>query len=168
MNDNIVQIRRATPSGARSVQGTLALDLLPELDRPTFTPPARPHDVVPVAEEARRRLDAFAAAYLRAAVEVAIGNRPVAQMLRHTSEEVLEDLGRRAVVVRRAAGISEAHHGRSPAAVRPQVVSVRTSMVRPDAAEASAHVRYGLRSRAVAARFEVVRGRWQCTALEFA
>jgi hypothetical protein len=30
------------------------------------------------------------------------------------------------------------------------------------------HVRYGHRSRAVAARFELVRDRWQITALEFA
>ena len=40
-------------------------------------------------------------------------------------------------------------------------------MVRDDAVEASAHVRYGRRSRAVAARFEVVRDRWQCVALTF-
>jgi hypothetical protein len=38
-------------------------------------------------------------------------------------------------------------------------------LIRPDAVEASAHVRYGRRSRAVAARFEVVRDRWQCVAL---
>jgi hypothetical protein len=40
-------------------------------------------------------------------------------------------------------------------------------MVRVDAAEACAHVRYGRRSRALAARFEVVRGRWQCVTLQF-
>jgi hypothetical protein len=40
--------------------------------------------------------------------------------------------------------------------------------VRDDALEACVHVRYGRRSRAVAARFELVRGRWQCVALEFA
>jgi hypothetical protein len=45
------------------------------------------------------------------------------------------------------------------------VVGVRTALIRSDAVEASAHVRYGRRSRAVAARFEVVRDRWQCVAI---
>jgi hypothetical protein len=35
-------------------------------------------------------------------------------------------------------------------------------------AEVSLHVRYGQRSRAVAARFELIRDRWQISALEFA
>ena len=56
---------------------------------------------------------------------------------------------------------------RGPNPARPVVVGVRTALVRDDAVEASAHVRYGRRSRAVAARFEVVRERWQCVAIQF-
>ena len=52
--------------------------------------------------------------------------------------------------------------------VRPQVVAVHTCFVSADVAEVSAHVRYGRRSRAVAARFERRRDRWVCCALEFA
>ncbi len=165
MNDNVVRLPSARPT-QRSVQGTLALQLLPDLDRPAHVPPARPHDAVTVDEQARRRLDAFAAAYLRAAVEVAMGNRPAGQLLRHTSDKVMDDLRQRALALR---SVSARPHApwQPPSSVRPQVMSVRTSMVRADAAEASAHVRYGSRSRAIAARFEVVRGRWQCVVLQF-
>jgi hypothetical protein len=48
------------------------------------------------------------------------------------------------------------------------VLSVHTAFVSEDVIEASAHVKYGERSRAVASRFELRAGRWLCTALEFA
>jgi hypothetical protein len=48
------------------------------------------------------------------------------------------------------------------------VVGVRTCFVDDGIVEAGLHVRYGRRSRAVAARFERRAGRWVCTALEFA
>jgi hypothetical protein len=47
-------------------------------------------------------------------------------------------------------------------------VGVRTSFVTDSCAEVTLRVRYGPRSRAVAARFELLRDRWQITALEFA
>ena len=53
-------------------------------------------------------------------------------------------------------------------AVRPQLVAAHTSFVSECSAEVSLHVRYGERSRAVAARFDLIRGRWQVSALEFA
>ena len=52
--------------------------------------------------------------------------------------------------------------------VRPQVLRVHTCFVAGDAAEVSAHVRYGQRSRALAIRFELRGDRWLCVALEFA
>ena len=52
--------------------------------------------------------------------------------------------------------------------VRPKVVSVHSFFVTPAIVETSVHVRYGMRSRALAARFEASDGRWICTALEFA
>jgi len=150
-----------------SVQGSLALDLTPRVE------PPRPRlraatacDLVPAERLARERVDAFVLRCLQALAEIAAGDRPVSQVLRHCVPEVYADLGERARQVRSAAG-TPAGTGRGPHPARPVVRSVRTSLVRPDALEASAHVRYGLRSRAVAARFEVSRGRWQCVALEW-
>ena len=77
------------------------------------------------------------------------------------------DLARRAQLVARAAGRPPGQ-GRPQGAVRPQVVSVRTCFLARDVCEVSVRVRHGERYRAVAARFEQVRGRLQCTALEFA
>ncbi|PVG83110.1 hypothetical protein DDE18_07220 [Nocardioides gansuensis] len=138
-----------------SVQGALALDLGPRLDPPE---PPRP---------SRSRLDAWAHRYLQAVVEIACGDRPVTQVLRWTHPDVYADLARRAQLAARASGTTPGR-GRGPGAVRPQVVGVHTSLVCPDVLEACVRVRHGERSRAVAARFELVRDRWQCVALEFA
>ena len=150
-----------------SVQGSLALDLTPRLEppRPRLRA-ATAYDLVPAEHVARERVDAFVLRWLQAVAEIAAGDRPVTQLLRHCVPEVYADLGDRARQVAAAAGTPRgAGRGTHPA--RPVVRSVRTSLVRVDAVEASAHVRYGLRSRAVAARFEVVRDRWQCVALEW-
>lgn len=153
------------PAPMASVQGSLALDLTPR------TAPPRPrlrsahtNDLVAVERAARGRVDAFVGRYLQAVVEIAAGDRPVAQLLRHTVPEVYDDLAGRARTVT-AAGGQAPGHARVANPTRPVVVGVRTAMVRTDAVEASAHVRYGRRSRAVAARFEIVRDRWQCVAL---
>ncbi|MFC0224315.1 Rv3235 family protein [Nocardioides zeicaulis] len=153
----------AVPVG--SVQGALALDLTPRTapPRPRLRS-ARANDLVELERAARAHVDAFVGRYLQAAVEVAAGDRPVTQVLRHTVPEVYEELGERARLVAAAAGATDASV-RGPHPSRPVVLGVRTALIRPDAVEASAHVRYGRRSRAVAARFEVVRGRWQCVAL---
>lgn len=162
----------ALPSAAQqtpltSVQGSLALDLTPRVE------PPRPRlraatacDLVPAERLQRERVDAFVHRCLQALTEIAAGDRPVTQVLRHCVPDVYADLGTRAAQVRAAAG-SAPGAGRGHHLARPVVRSVRTSLVRVDALEASAHVRYGRRSRAVAARFEVVRGRWQCVALQW-
>ena len=150
-----------------SVQGALALDLTPR------TAPPRPRlrstrslDLVAVEKAARGQVDAFIGRYLQAVVEIAAGDRPVGQVLRHTVPEVYDDLGARARTVSAVAGPAPGQV-RGPNPARPVVVGVRTALIRSDAVEASAHVRYGRRSRAVAARFEIVRDRWQCVALSW-
>ena len=150
-----------------SVQGSLALDLTPRVEPPQpRLRAATACDLVPAERSQRERVDAFVFRCLQALAEIAAGDRPVTQVLRHCVPEVYADVDVRARQVRAAAGTrSGAGRGVHPA--RPVVRSVRTSLVRVDALEASAHVRYGLRSRAVAARFEVVRGRWQCVALQW-
>ena len=139
-----------------SYQGTLALDLEPSRDPGLHLVVASRHDEV---EQWARR-------FAQAAVEIVGGDRPASQLLRWTTGEVYADLHRRAVLVARAAGQRPGAGRLLP--VRPQVLSVHTAFVTESAAEASIHVRYGERSRAVAARFEQRRVRWLCTALDFA
>ena len=156
-----------TPASVASVQGSLALDLTPR------TAPPRPRlrstrmlDLVPVAAAERGQVDAFVGRYLQAVVEIAAGDRPVSQVLRHTMPEVYDDLAGRSRTIAATLGTAPGQV-RGPNPARPVVIGVRTAMVRGDAVEASAHVRYGRRSRAVAARFEVVRDRWQCVAISW-
>ena len=154
-----------------TVQGTLALDLAPRLDVPEPEVAGRPGgsallDVVPVDLVQRRRFEQHAARIGAAVVEIVGGDRPVSQLLRWTTPEVYQDLARRAHLVARAVG--RRPPGGGIQSVRPQLVAAHTSFVSERCAEVSLHVRYGDRSRAVAARFELIRDRWQVSALEFA
>ncbi|GAA1131702.1 Rv3235 family protein [Nocardioides aquiterrae] len=157
------------PAPVASVQGTLALDLQPRFDPPEQA--AYGHhpvaDVTPIEAPLRRGLEQWAGRYVQAAVEIVGGDRPVSQLLRWSSREVFEDLDRRAQLVARA-GRHQAGQGRVQP-VRPRVVGVHTCFLTRSRVEVSAHVRYGDRSRAVAARFVLTTdGKWRCTALEFA
>lgn len=156
-----------------SVQGTLALDLQPRQDPP---PPPRPSlrvadaplgaDLVAIADPLRRDLERWAGRYVQAVVEIVGGDRPVSQLLRWSSREVFENLDRRARLVARAG-----HHQPGTSRVqpvRPRVLGVHASFVSGRAAEVSAHVRYGERSRALALRFELHHQGWRCTAVDFA
>jgi hypothetical protein len=154
-----------------SVQGTLALDLSPRLAPPEL-PPTEPTrlravtDIVPMDPGHRGRLERWVHRFVQATVEIVGGDRPVSQLLRWSSGPVYADLHRRAVLVARAGGHQPGVGRVQP--VRPHVESVHTSLVSPMVAEASARVRYGARSRALALRFERRGERWLCTAMEFA
>lgn len=169
---NVVPIRPPVP--VAGVQGTLALDLQPRVEPPRPAPgPGRwSGDATPVDVRRRREVERWAHRFAQAAVEIVGGDRPATQLLRWTTGSVYADLQRRAVLVARAGGHQPAAGRVQP--VRPQVLSTRTCFVDRGVVEASAHVRYGERSRAVAARFELRRTRhdrtprWVCTALEFA
>jgi hypothetical protein len=152
-----------------SVQGTLALELGPPLDAPEPDVARRAGvgtDVVNVDLVRRRRFEQHAARIGAALVEIVGGDRPVSQVLRWTTPQVYQDLARRAHLVAAAAGRHPGTGGVQ--SVRPQLVGAHTSFVSETCAEVSLHVRYGRRSRAVAARFELIRDRWQVSALEFA
>ena len=160
---DVVLLRPRAPMA--SVQGSLALDLTPR------TAPPRPRlrstrtsDLVALELATREHVDAFVGRFLQAVVEIGAGDRPVSQVLRHAVPEVYDELTVRARAVAAVGSPSGQLRGPNPA--RPVVVGVRTALIRSDAVEASAHVRYGRRSRAVAARFEIVRDRWQCVALQ--
>lgn len=165
----IVALPAPTATPVMSVQGTLALDLGPRVEVP------EPHlqrrcgvgvDVVAVDLVRRRGFEQHAARIGAALVEIVGGDRPVSQVLRWTTPEVYRDLARRAHLVAAAAGKRPGAGGIQ--SVRPQLVGAHTSFVSETCAEVSLHVRYGRRSRAVAARFELIRDRWQVSALEFA
>lgn len=165
------RLHRSVP--LTSVQGALALEIEPRTDPPRIPPPTIPpvtaFDVVPVATATRDQLEGWARRYGQAVAEVATGDRPAAQVLRWSTPRVYEDLVRRALLITRAAGQPAPGLGRHRHTLaRPKVRGVRISFVAGHIVEASFHVRYGERSRAIAARFEVLDERWQCSALEFA
>lgn len=103
----------------------------------------------------------WAGRFLQAVVEVVSSDRPLSQLLRWTNERVYTDISlrkRRVTLIRRATGVKPG---------RQQVVSVHVATLSPSAAEVAARVACGGRSRAIAARLELVRGRWLCTAITF-
>lgn len=168
----VARINARRPVPVAEVQGTLALDLQPRREPPA-TPPADGEptggagaDVVPIERTQRRQLDAWVGRFGQAAVEIVGGDRPVTQLLRWTSAAVYAELERRAELVGRAGRHRPGQARVQP--VRPKVVSVHSFFVTPLVVETSVHVRYGMRSRALAARFEASDGRWICTALQFA
>lgn len=165
-DQTVVRLHPSAPLA--SVQGTLALDLQPRQDPPDLGRGSdRPWaDVIAIEQPLRRGLEQWARRYLQAAVEIVGGDRPVTQLLRWSSREVFDNLERRAQLVARA-GRHQPGQGRVQP-VRPHLLGVHACFVTRDVAEVSAHVRYGERSRALAARFEVVDQRWCCTALEWA
>lgn len=157
------------PSSRTSVQGTLALDIEPDLAPPQTAglPTLSGADVVEVAPPVRRDLQRWALTFAQACVEVVGGDRPVSQLVRWTTPHIHDELAYRAGVVARAA-VHRAGQGRGRRpSVRPQVQNVRTCFISEDVVELCVRVKYGPRSRFLAGRLEVLSGRWQCTALEF-
>ena len=144
-----------------AVQGTLALDLRGCMGMPA-TPELRPRlNLVDGNGRAADDVQAWAARFAQALVEVLGGDRPLPQLVRWTTSRVYGDLGRRVRILGRTAPVQQRLR-----TVRPQVRSVHVFQPTPDTAEVSVHVRHGLRSRALAARLELEQGHWLCTALQ--
>ena len=102
----------------------------------------------------QREVQAWAARFAQATVEVLGGDRPVAQLLRWTTARVYQDLDRRVRILGRTTAAP-----RRQRTVRAQVRSVHVFQPTPASAEVSVHVRHGHRSRAIAARLEKPRHR---------
>ena len=143
------------PAPMATIQGTLALDYGSDV-RSSPSPDLR------LVAGGRAELEAFAHRFACAVVEVVGGDRGPSQLLRWTSEKVYADLQRRSTLL---AGTTPGD--RRVRRLRSQVRSVHLFCPSPEAAEVSVHVRHGERSRAIAARIELVSGRWCCTALQF-
>jgi hypothetical protein len=145
---------RDAGSGVPPTQGTLAL----AIDAPLTVAPAPPPApaVVHVPPEHRE----WAATFVHAATEVALGLRSPAQLIRWTTMDVHATLQRRGSLAARAraAGVYKAG--------KPNVRSLRISRVRPGVYEICAVVGDLDRVRAVALRMEDLDGRWRVTALE--
>lgn len=119
----------------------------------------------------------WVAGFVWAALEVTAGRRPIAQLVRWSSDEVRRALRQRRVLALRAHGVpvpaDPAGPGPGPVA-RPRILSVRSCAPCPGVIESSVIVADGKRIRAVAVRVEepvTVRveepaGRRQVTALE--
>jgi Family of unknown function (DUF6459) len=151
------QISRPHPAPVptASIQGTLALDYGRQV-RATPSPDLR------LVAGGRAELESFAHRFARAVVEVASGDRGPSQLLRWTTEQVYAELRERSALL---AGTTPGD--RRVRRLRSHVRSVHLFCPSPEAAEISVHVRHGERSRAIAARIELVAGRWCCTALQF-
>ena len=138
-------------------QGSLALSF------PATADESQPSLTLVDPHSPARAVDAsaWAARFLQAVVEVVSSDRPLSQLLRWTDERVYEEIGcrkRRVALRRQATGVKPG---------RQQVASVHVAQLNPATAEVAARVACGSRSRAVAARLELVRDRWLCTAITF-
>ncbi len=154
--------QRAVHHEQAEIQGTLALDLEGAAAPP---PPPEVTEFDPAQSARTPDPDAglrdWVARLAQAVIETAAGHRPASQLVRWTTPAVHREL----VARHRVMGtISSAPSRR----LRPAVRSIHLCRPRPDALEASVHVGYGVRSRAVALRLEQRDGRWICVAAEFA
>lgn len=149
------------PVPVAPVDGSLALQRPPA--EPAAPPLPRTPELRLVPDGGGRHEDVseWAARFAQGVVEVLGGDRPLTQLVRWTSRRVYLDLERRVHLLARTTG-----SGQRLRTVRPQVRSVHVCHPTAGTAEVSVHVRHGKRSRALAARLELVQGRWQCTALQ--
>jgi hypothetical protein len=139
------------PSGLDSVPHSRALAVV------TSVQP----DTTPTADDAAPKADGWAARFVQAVLEVLTGDRPITQLIRWTDEKVYDDLSRRLDVLQARRQAVPVRGGRQ------HVATVHVWHVSDDRAEVAARVTNGRRSRAVAARLDLHRGRWVCTAIQF-
>jgi hypothetical protein len=139
-----------------------------DLSEPAAVSLDRPRDVGGRATVVRARWTAqprtglpdageWGAALVVALVQALLGQRPVAQLSRWLSDEVLSAVVRRlrqqrATPPRRVVGV--------------RLGSVRVQHPKPEVAEVAARLVVGGSTTAVALRFEALGDRWLCTALE--
>jgi Family of unknown function (DUF6459) len=172
MKQNLSRLTDRVPQVPRpheSVQGTLALDLMPVTAPPDVRgKPARSGaDVVLVNPRTAADVQRWSLAFFQAVVEAICGDRPTSQLVRWCIPGIHDEIAYRAGAVARA-GAHRAGQGRTRVTpLRPTVASVRTCFLTSATVEVCAVVRHGERSRFLAARIERWDERWCCTVLEF-
>lgn len=110
----------------------------------------------------------WAGRLVQAVVEVTVGRRPLAQLLRWTTTDVYDSVRYRIAHAGTGVGIGARTGVGTVAAsgAAPRVRSVHVDEPRDGVAEVCAVVQHGPRCRAIALRLEGLDGRWQCTALQ--
>lgn len=169
----VPRLRAASPG---ATQGTLALAYALPSGLPAVPAPSprlrivgrelhgssRRLSVVPGSGVADRPpASRWAALIAQAIVEAEVGDRPLAQLLPWTSEEVYDAVAARCS--------SHAKHN-APARrtiARAMVTSIHVCQLADDIAEVCATVRWADRARAVALRLDGVGAGWRCTAVSF-
>lgn len=143
-----------------AVQGVLPLEGL-------VVAPRAPHPTPPSRRRARCTQEVTDADLRRIArqfcvgvVEVIYGDRPVNQLVRCTSERVYADLAKRSAIAKSRRRMT----GDRIALAR--LERVRLQRPSAKAVEICARLRQGERNHALAARLELIHGRWICVALE--
>ncbi|MDQ1685169.1 MAG: hypothetical protein QOC82_1906 [Frankiaceae bacterium] len=151
----------AFPTTASAVPLRLAPPAIEEEFDERITPRASLPDPAPLARR-----------FAQAVVEIAAGDRPISQLSRYATLDVLDQLERsvrrraaQPVGVMRTAVGAAAGSASAAAAARPRVTSVHLSEPADGVAEGCAVITAGQRRRALAFRLEGLDGRWQCTAL---
>jgi hypothetical protein len=105
--------------------------------------------------------EAWAGRLLQAVVEVLARDRPLTQLIRWTDQHVYADIAaRQQRLATRGSRLPRS-------AARPHVMTVHICHPTERTAEVSARVTMGGRSRAIAARLDLHRERWLCTAIQF-
>ncbi|MCW2784857.1 MAG: hypothetical protein JWP74_1374 [Marmoricola sp.] len=131
------------------------------LDFPAI-PPLRTRPAMRLVTGNSPGLNGFAARFAQAVVEVVSGDRGIQQLMSWTTTTVYADLQRRSHLLQQTTPTDERRRR-----LRAQVRSVHVSLPADGVAEVSIHVRQGQRSRAIAARIELIERRWRCTVLDF-
>lgn len=151
--DEAIARSRADRESPRHIQGTLALELVP--DRILFGPQPTARAELPEPLKWGRRLAQVLA-------EVLVGLRQPTQLLRWTTPEVYAVIARRSLVARSRSGTSAS--GQSP---RPRIAvrSVRVCEPADGVAELAVVLQDGPRVRAMALRLVGQDGRWRVEAL---
>jgi hypothetical protein len=178
LHEAVERSRRERLGDESYVQGSLALDLVP--DEVLFGQQSTPASELPDPAEWAHRIGL-------AVAEALVGVRPPTQLVRWTTPEVYAVIQRRATVVARRALAASAQPSRSrlqasrtagagmaagspvPAA-RPRILVRRVHVCTPTdgVAEASVVLQDGSRVRAMALRLTGFDGRWRVEALQVA
>ena len=146
--------------GGVAVQGVLPLEGLADAPRAPQTTPSsrrRPRCNQDVSDAQLRQI---AQQFCVGVAEVIYGDRAVNQLLRCTSERVYTDLAKRSATAKSRRRMT------SERVARARLEGVRLQRPSAKAVEICARLRQGERNHALAARLELINGRWICVALE--
>ncbi|WP_375432431.1 Rv3235 family protein [uncultured Friedmanniella sp.] len=162
----VAPLTESRPEAHRWLAAPLALGgpSQPTLDlRPAAEPLvlAEPMDLADRTAPGLPDAQAWSVALATRLFEVLAARRPVSQLSRWLSEEVLTALTEQLTRLRQATG--DRATGRRPAV---KLQSVRLQYPRTGAVEVSIHARLATRSVACAFRLEAQPSRWLCTALD--